>query len=83
MKNEEYPWLNKPIEEWSWEDIKADVRRCGHTELLFYVLEDGLSEEEKERRFRVLHRWDSSDICWIDLWEHCPELFLYKPDFLK
>lgn len=54
-----YPRLDRPIQEWTWDDVKAEIKRFGTDEIDEYVTACGCSPtgtpEEFNRRATVFN----------------------------
>lgn len=63
MENE-YPWLDKPIDTWDWPDIKAEMLRCGETELDISRFVDAVDKDEYSEEYN--RRCDIYERCLND-----------------
>lgn len=74
--DKKHPWLDKPIETWSWEEIKGEYTRCGYASLLGFLidLDPEITDEERRRRFRINDRTADPEVShdmYVDRFPDC------------
>ena len=79
-----YPWLDKPIEQWTWKDVRREMARFGFNEIDKYANDISCNPNEAKRRFAVLeHTLNTNSVVIPYFWEHQLRLYKHGGEFSK